>query len=187
MIIKIDTATRNVWLDDKLYTDNLQELIINNNRIVKPNITIASELAKYRGTKEYDGIVADIQNWYYGKLVKSAWCCTTISYFANKLGILSQLGGKNANVYNMMVACQKASPSQFYTKDKLPQKIFKDDILFMLWEGDTMTANSSKHVCVAEYDSTGAEIFCIGGNQKDKICTLKYLRNNVYALFRPVY
>lgn len=187
MIITIDTEARTVLVDGKNFTDNLQELIINNNRIVKPNMTIATELAKYRGTHEYDGIVADIQNWFYGSLVKSSWCATTISYFANKLGILSQLGGKNANVYNMMVSCQKASPSQFYTKDRLPKKIYKDDILFMLWEGDTMTATSSKHVCVAEYDSTGDEIFCIGGNQKDKVCTLKYKRENVYALFRPIY
>lgn len=187
MIITVDTITRKVWIDDKIYTDNLQELVINDYKIVKPNVTIATELAKYRGTKEYDGIVADIQKWYYGRLVKSSWCATTISYFADKLGILSQLGGKNENVYNMMKACQKASPSKFYTRDNLPKKIFKDDILFMLWEGDTMTATSSKHVCVAEYDTTTDEIFCIGGNQKDKVCTLKYNRKNVYALFRPNY
>lgn len=187
MLITIDTNARRMWVDGNLYTDNLQELIINNDRVLKPNTTIATELAKYRGTTEYNGIVADIQNWYYGKLIQASWCATTVSYFANKLGILSQLGGKNENVYNMMNACQKASPSQFYTKDNLPAKILKDDILFMLWSGDTMTATSSKHVCVAEYDSTGDTIFCIGGNQKDKVCTLKYERKYVYALFRPKY
>lgn len=187
MIIVIDTDTRKMWIDNILRTDNLQELTINNNTILKPNSTIANELAKYRGTYEYTGIVAEIQKWYYGKLVKSSWCATTISYFADKLGILSQLGGKNNNVYNMMIACQKASPKNFYTKDNLPSKILKDDILFMLWNGDTMTVNSSKHVTVAEYNSTGDTIFCIGGNQKDKVCTLKYERKYVYALFRPQY
>lgn len=187
MIIVIDTEKKTVEINGKPYTNNLQELVINDQKIVKPTMTIASELGKYRGTMEYDGIVADIQKWYYGKLVKSSWCATTISYFANKLGILSQFGGKNENVYNMMNACAKASPSQFFTKENLPSKIFKDDILFMLWSGDTMNTTSSKHVCVCEYDSTGDTIFCIGGNQKDKICTQKYERKNVYALFRPKY
>lgn len=188
MIITVDTELRTVTIDGQLYTDNLQAIEINNTSIpVNKGDTIVSELQKYRGTKEYNGIVAEIQNWYYGTLNKSPWCATTISYFASKLGILSQLGGKNSNVFNMMEACRKASPKQFYTKDNLPAKILKDDILFMLWDGDTMTRTSSKHVCVCEYNTSSNKIFCIGGNQKDKICTLEYDRCNIYALFRPIY
>ena len=95
------------------------------------------------------------------------------------------------NYLNIPVRCFMASEyryqKQFYTKDNLPSKILKGDILFMLWDGDTMTANSSKHVCVSEFNSTRDKLYCIGGNQKDKICTLEYERKNIYAMFRPIY
>lgn len=188
MKISIDTDTKVVEIDGKIYSENLCGLQINDTQIpIKPANTLASELAKYRGVHEYEGIVADIQKWYYGKIIESPWCATCVSYFANKVGILSQLGGKNANVYDMMISCLNASPYQFYTKDSLPQKILKDDILFMLWEGEIMNRSSSKHVTVCEYSTSSDTIFCIGGNQKDKICTLEYERKNIYAMFRPRY
>lgn len=149
--------------------------------------TIVDELSKYRGTKEYNGIVNTIQTWFYGSCVKAAWCATCISYFANLCGILEQIGGKNENVYKMMLACKKSRPEQFYSRGNLPQTIKKNDILFWLWNGDMMTVDSSKHVGVAEYDSSNETIYCLGGNQKDKICTLAYERKYLYAVFRPNY
>lgn len=48
-----------------------------------------------------------------------------------------------------------------------------------------MTTSSSKHVGLAEYDSSADTIYCIGGNQKNKVCTLEYDRRYLYAVFRP--
>lgn len=154
-------------------------------------ITLADLMADHRGETEYNGIVKTIQEWYYGSLVKASWCATAVSYFADQLGILSQLGGKNENVKKMMDACKihqtRTHEGQFFTKVNIPSRILKGDILFWLWEGNIMTSTSSKHVGVAEYNSTGQTIFCIGGNQKDKICTLEYDRKYLYAVYRPDY
>ena len=42
---------------------------------------------QFEGTKEYDGIVAQIQKWYYGSLIKASWCATAVSYFMDQLGV----------------------------------------------------------------------------------------------------
>lgn len=149
--------------------------------------TLADAMKPYRGVIEYNGIVEDIQKWYYGSLIKSSWCATGISYFADQLGILEQFGGKNENVRLMMDACSKSVKGKFFDNKNIPKLIKKGDVLFMLWSGAVMNTTSSKHVTVAEYDSDSSTIFCIGCNQKDKICTLEYERKNVYGLFRPEY
>lgn len=187
MILTINTETKTLSVNGILTDAEIDEITFNERTLKLPIPTISNELAKYRGTKEYDGIVKTIQEWYYGTLVKTSWCATCVSYFANEVGILDQLGGKSNNVYDMMLKCQRVSPSQFFPKEKLPTEIMKDDILFMMWDDGVMTINSNKHVCVAEYNSKGETFFGIGGNQKDKICTLKYDRKNIYALYRPNY
>lgn len=149
--------------------------------------TLADSMKPYRGVTEYNGIVADIQKWYYGSLVKASWCATGVSYFADLIGIADQIG-KNENVLYMMRECEKQkSGGVFYDKKSIPTRIKKGDVLFMLWDGEEMTSVSNKHVTVAEYDSTGNTVFCIGCNQKDKICTLEYERKYIYGLFRPKY
>lgn len=187
MIIKVDTDRKTLTINNISTDAEIEEITFNDRTLKLPIPTIATELAKYRGSMEYEGIVAVIQEWYYGHIERSAWCATTVSYFANQLGILDQLGGKSNNVYDMLLKCQRVSPKQFYPKHDIPNEILKDDILFMMWDKGEMTHNSNKHVCVAEYASKGDTFFGIGGNQKDKICTLKYERDNIYALFRPNY
>ena len=146
---------------------------------------IADMFAEHRGDKEYTGIVKTIQEWYYGYLSKTAWCATAMSYFASQVGYISAIGGKNENVYNMLQACKNSGCGVVYEKGNIPATILKGDILFWLWSGETMTSGSSKHVNIAEYDSiNGGNIFAIGGNQKDKICTLEYTRDNLYAVYR---
>jgi len=52
-------------------------------------------------------------------MVYASWCCTSLSYFANQLGILNKIGGRNENVYAMMLACDvsaKAGKGTFYDK-----------------------------------------------------------------------
>lgn len=140
----------------------------------------------YRGVKEYDGIVAKIQEWFYGSLVKDSWCATSLCYFAHKAGCLEAIGGKHDNVYDLMIACMVADAKglgTFYDRQHLPEKIPQYAILFWLWEGSTMTAGSKKHVGLAEYASSGDYIYCIGGNQSDKICTKSYPREDLYAIY----
>lgn len=178
MIVTVDTETGKVIVDGKEVTK----------ADTSSNKLYTSELVEWfrqnRGAKEYEGMVANIQEWYYGYLSKTAWCATAVSYAANQCGLLDAIGGKNENVYNMMLACSKSTKGKFYSKAEIPTKIKKGDILFWLWSGSVMRATSSKHVNIAEYDSDGDTVFGIGGNQKDKICTLEYNRSQLYAVFR---
>lgn len=174
MILKIDT--------DKMTVEKITE-----EDSTSSNLTLADCFREHRGETEFTGMVAEIQKWYYGFVSKTAWCASSVSFFANEIGILDQIGGKNDNVYNMMKACEKSGKGTFYSKDNIPKALKKGDILFWLWKGDTMTASSFKHVGVCEYDTSANLIYCIGGNQKDKICTLQYDRTFLYAVFRPEY
>lgn len=151
--------------------------------------TLADLFEEHRGVKEYEGIVAEIQRWYYGSLVKAAWCATSLSYFAKKRGILDQIGGKNENVYQMYLDAKMARPIQMVDKADLKDlAITRGDILFFDWGGKGMSHGSSKHVGVAALNcKPGEPLFCIGGNQKDKICTLEYSRDALYAVFLPDY
>ena len=156
----------------------------------KDPVTIADLMKEHRGVKEYEGIVKDIQTWYYGSLVKASWCASAISYFAEKAGVLAQMGGKADNVYDMWMQCLSKSPLQCYglgTVQRPDFEIRKGDVLFWLWKGGTMTATSSKHVGTSEMTQTGNTLFCLGGNQKDKICTLEYDRTYLWGVFRPRY
>lgn len=175
MIIRIDTETREVTFEDNS---------------IKPKTTLADIISNYIGTKEYEGIVDTIQKWYYGKTYMFPWCATLISYFANQLGILPQVG-KNENVYLMMCDCQKYAnankEAKFFDKMYIPNKILKGDILFYLWEGSKMGISSSKHVSVAYVDTISDTILSIGGNQDDEICIKGYPRSKLYAVYRPCY
>ncbi len=137
------------------------------------------------GVKEYDGIVAEIQKWYYGRLVKASWCATALSYFANKVGIA--LHAENVNV--LRVQCRQlanAGIGAYYDKKTLPAIIQKGDVLFWLWEGTGMTNTSSKHVGIcAATTKNDIPILCIGGNQDNKICSKFYDNNKLYAVYRP--
>lgn len=135
-------------------------------------------LAEHRGDKEYEGFVAIIQKWYYGSVVKASWCATTISY------LLAQVGLGEIKAENVKVLYDKLGASgKFEMLDKTCD-VKRGDILIWLWSGNVMTASSSKHVGLAEYDSSGSNIYCLGGNQKDKICTLGYDRKYLFAIAR---
>lgn len=144
--------------------------------------TMLGILQANRGVKEYEGIVAEIQKWYYGSLVKASWCATCLSYLLEKAGIK---GHKSDNVNKLRVSLsQNHYYGTYYEKNDIPVMIKRGDILFWLWNGNTMLDTSSKHVGIAEYDSSGDKIYCVGGNQKDKICTLEYERKYLYAIYR---
>lgn len=135
-------------------------------------------LAEHRGDTEYNGFCATIQKWFYGSVVEASWCATTISY------LLAQVGLGELKAENVKTLLDKISASgKFELLDKTCD-VERGDILFWLWSGNVMTTSSSKHVGIAEYDSTGNTIYCLGGNQKDKICTLGYDRKYLFTIAR---
>lgn len=135
--------------------------------------------------KEYEGIVNTIQTWYYGHLVRAAWCATSLCYAARVMAGLSWFP-KRDNVYELYNALKSSTYGVMIDCPDI-KNIRRGDILFFLWKGDTMTAESSKHVGQAEYNAdydTTQNVFCIGGNQSDKICTAAYPQSKIYAIFR---
>lgn len=135
-------------------------------------------LAEHRGDVEYSGFVATIQKWFYGSVVKASWCATTISY------LLAQVGLVEIKAENVKTLLDKISASgKFELLDKTCD-VERGDILFWLWSGNVMTTSSSKHVGIAEHPSKGSTIYCLGGNQKDKICTLAYDRKYLFCIAR---
>ena len=136
------------------------------------------------GVKEYDGIVATIQTWFYGRLVKASWCATAMSYMMQAAGLA---GIREENVNLLRIACKAkalAGKGTFYDKSKLPLEIRRGDVCFWLFDGSTMTNTSKKHVNVCTTDTSGQTIQCIGGNQDDMICTKPYKRSYLYAVYR---
>lgn len=134
------------------------------------------------GAKEWDDTVEKIQKWYYnGKSYHVAWCASAVSYYLKMAGINIP---KACNVFKLMQNCKNSGIGRFYDKDHLPRTIKKDDILFWLWKGDTMTAASSKHCGLCAISTDGEKIACIGGNQDNKICTKNYDRKYLYAILR---
>lgn len=144
---------------------------------------------QFEGTKEYDGIVAQIQKWYYGSLVKASWCATAVSYFADQLGL--PIKAENVNIMRWKCETLAGGGTGKYWDRRttgLPDVIHKGDILFWLWSGDTMTNTSSKHVGVCAADKVAiqsAVVPCIGGNQDDKICVKNYDTRKLYAVYHP--
>ncbi|MBR3237035.1 MAG: DUF4214 domain-containing protein [Oscillospiraceae bacterium] len=158
--------------------------------------TLTDKFEEYVGTKEYEGIVTTIQRWFYGELVRDSWCATSVSYFADQLGILSQIGGKNENVYLMMEACRKAAAGTgigtFFYRDQIPQGavLKRGAIVFQLNEGTKMTTGSRKHVTTSQaslpYTGRGS-FMALGGNQSDGILPKSYQQRTIYAVFYPIY
>lgn len=145
---------------------------------------MVNALRAYRGDTEYTGFCKTVQEWFYGKNIESPWCATTVSYLAFLEGILSR-DQCHDNVYYLMDNFKKLDGARGIFYAVPPQTIQKGDILFWLWEGDVMTPTSKKHVGLSEYNTSSNLIYCIGGNQKNKVCTLGYDRKYLYAVFRP--
>lgn len=145
---------------------------------------VSDFLAQYEGTREYEGIVAEIQKWYYGSLVKAPWCATCMSWVFSKLGIPVD---KAENVYVLMRNCQYAATQghgQFFSRGNIPD-LHKGDILFLLFSTAPMTTTSNKHVTAYVGMDSDGYCQCIGGNQSDMIKVSTYDPGNVYAVYRP--
>ena len=145
---------------------------------------IASGFEVNEGVKEYEGIVATIQRWFYGNMVKASWCATSMSYMMQAAGLR---GVREENVNLLRIACKAkaiAGEGKFYDRSKLPLMIRRGDVCFWLFDGSTMTNTSKKHVNVCTADTDSQTIQCIGGNQDNKICVKPYKRSQLYAVYR---
>lgn len=74
--------------------------------------TIADLMGADIGSVEWDGVVGAIQTWYYGSYVKAAWCTTSMSYYAYKIGILGNTWFKHENVDSSWNAVLAAFPDR---------------------------------------------------------------------------
>lgn len=147
-------------------------------------LQMVAQLETWRGAREWDHIVEGIQGWFYGYLSKTSWCATTMSYLLTGAGIPV----KRENVKGLYDFGKKSNIGRFFThndvKNGIPGTIKRGDILFFLWEGDTMETTSKKHVTMCEEDSDGDMILCIGGNQSDGINPARYDRSKLYGVWR---
>lgn len=147
-------------------------------------VQMVEQLEKWKGCREWDNIVSGIQNWYYGYMSKTSWCATTMSYLLTAVGIPV----RKENVKDLYDFGQKSGAGLFYTNNDirtgLPGTIKRGDILFFLWDGDTMETTSKKHVTMCEDDTDGDMILCIGGNQSDGINPTRYDRRHLYGVWR---
>ena len=152
--------------------------------------TVTDLFEPYIGTREYNGIVAEIQTWFYGYVYKASWCCTSMSFFLNRMGLLDKIGKKQENVYEMMEMCRKSGFGKFYYRKNIPSnyKIKRGTIVFMLNSGEVMTSTSSKHITSAYEDfvwkGTG-NWKALGGNQSDQIKVSQYTQSKIYAIYWP--
>ena len=158
--------------------------------------TITDCFEPYIGTKEYNGIVKTMIEWYYGHFAKVAWCAISCSYMANQLGISDQFGGKNDNVYHLMKQTEAANKKtgkglfKYTSKIQKGTVIKRGTVLFLLKSAPPMTAVSSKHVTTAYKDFTytgSGWIQTLGGNQSDYIRIANYPQKYIYAIFEPEY
>ena len=143
-------------------------------------LQMVTQLEAWKGAHEWDGIVSGIQKWFYGYVLTASWCATTMSYLLTAVGIPV----KRDNVKFLYDFGEQSGVGRFYTRNELPKTIKRGDILFFLWEGDTMDATSKKHVTMCERDTDGERILCIGGNQSDGINATYYNRKYLYGVWR---
>lgn len=140
---------------------------------------LAGMFEAYEGTKEYEGIVKVIQTWYYGDMVKAAWCATAVSYFAYICG-LSDLVGKYENVDYMKENLRskgRLDCTANYGGGAYKPK--RNDLVFF---SKYNTYTDCTHVMVVQ-EIKGDYVICIGGNTDDAITSKTYnYKTNKYVV-----
>lgn len=146
-------------------------------------LTVVDVFEKYRGTREYDGVVAVIQKWYYGSVVKAAWCATSMSWALAQLGLMKKtIGTKQENVYLF----EKALENNLCQEVEYPDDAKAGDIIILNFSARwSITAN--KHVTAFTGQREGDVFYCIGGNQSDSIKVTGYNRTSIRSIWRPAY
>lgn len=176
MIINIDTAAGTINVDGKVCYP-----MSNNN-----GLTLADKMEQYEGAAEYEGIVAEIQKWFYGYVSRTSWCATCVSYFANLLGIGNQVGKyenvdkmkENFNARGFLDCTKNYGGGNYQAK--------RGDVVFF---SDNHTYADCTHVGVVQsINHQTGELQWIGGNTSDKIMskTTNYLTDKYVVAFGRV-
>lgn len=146
---------------------------------VIPTETAISFLTPHIGTPEYTGIVAEIQTWYYGSLVKAAWCATCASYILTNV---YHYKCHYENVYHLNSwAAKNLTP--------IPDlQSAKENDLVIIDYAQTFGVTSKKHCTffTGSRDMNG-NLMCLGGNQSDSIRISAYPPSHIHAVYRPHY
>lgn len=164
-------AERNVYIAIRDYLDTL---------IKTPpteSDTAIKFLTRHIGTQEYDGIVADIQTWFYGHLVKAPWCATCVSYVLSKI---YHYTCKYENVYHL----NNWAKSTLIQVDSLSDA--KENDLVIISYGAPLAVTSRKHATfyTGKRDDSG-NYLCLGGNQSNSIRISAYSPSDIHAVYRP--
>lgn len=151
-----------------------------------PLLTLADVMEVYEGTKEYTGVVAAAQKWYYGYVSETSWCATFLCWCLAQMGIRAYtLDGRAENVYILNELLIQAA-----AKDKVkqidPKQGERGDIIIYGWS-EPFSTTSSKHVGVISGPREGSLYPTIGGNQDNMIKVTKYHIQYVKGIYRPDY
>lgn len=150
-------------------------------------LTLADVMSNYIGTKEYEGIVAVCQKWYYGGAYQAPWCATFLSWCLSQMGLLTAtLDIKLENVYNCWNKLMNKTREGKVTLISSPSQSKRGDIVVFNWD-KTFNTVSSKHIAVATGLFKDNKIEVIGGNQDDMICCKLYSMDKIVNVFRPNY
>lgn len=165
-------AERNMYKAIRDYIDSL----ITTSPAKPDTETAISFLTRYIGTKEYDGIVSDIQTWFYGHLVKAPWCATCVSYV---LSHIYNYTCKYENVYHLNNWAKS-------TLISVPPADAKENDLVIISYGSPIAITSRKHATfyTGKRDDSG-NYLCLGGNQSNSIRISAYSPSDIYAVYRP--
>lgn len=153
----------------------------------KEYITLADVFLKYEGTKEYDGVVSIIQNWFYGDLIKAPWCATSICWGLAQLGLFDYTVHKRKtdNVYLLHNSLYTAFEEKKIDMVHDGEGLRRGDIIILNFS-KLFATTSSKHVTVFLEDDV-ENIKCIGGNQNNGFFTKSYKKEFIKYVYRPHY
>ena len=179
MQITLDTSKMSIIIDGKAY-------VITDKSIdpapAPTKKTMADFFEANEGAKEWDATVAKIQTWYYGYVSKTAWCATSLSYYANMAGVADQTGKYNNvdRVKDFMNSRGMLDCGHYVPK--------RGDVVFM---SDKKTYADCTHIgVISDINTSKGTVTVISGNCADSICkrTYNYLTDKyVVAWGRIVY
>lgn len=146
-------------------------------------LTVVDVFRRYQGTKEYYGIVAKIQKWFYGSVVQAPWCATSMSWALAQLGLMKKtIGTKQENVYLF----EKALIANKCQKVESPDDLKAGDLVLLNFSVN-WGVSANKHITAYTGSRNGDMIDCIGGNQSDQIKVTAYNVSNIRSMWRPAY
>lgn len=162
MKVSFDTEKKEAIIDGVVY--DLQE---------RKSKTMADTIEQWIGAKEWDETVTTIQNWYYGSMRKTAWCCTTVSYTAEVTGVLNQLGGKAEDcdvLKNRMIGLNRLDATKNHGGGAYNAK--RGDVVFI---SSKETLADVTHVgIVSKINLDNGELVVTSGNSSDSIKQDRY-------------